>query len=56
VIAHAGALPVEEVLPALMSGLAAWLTVLLTSLGARLRGTRARLRPSTDSDGSHRPL
>jgi hypothetical protein len=40
VIAHVGDLPVEEVLPALMSGVGAWLILRLTSLGARLRPTR----------------
>jgi hypothetical protein len=39
-IAHVGGLPVEEVLPALMSGGGAWLILRLTSLGARLRPTR----------------
>jgi hypothetical protein len=42
VIAHLGGLPVEEVLPALMSGVGAWLILRLTSLGARLRARRAR--------------
>jgi hypothetical protein len=39
-IAHVGGLPLEEVLPALMSGGGAWLILRLTSLGARLRPTR----------------
>ena len=34
-IAHIGGLPVEEVVPALMSGAGAWLLVLLTSFGRR---------------------
>jgi hypothetical protein len=37
---HASGLPVEEVLPALMSGSGAVL-ILLTSLGTRLRSSRA---------------
>jgi hypothetical protein len=41
-MAHVGGLPVEEVLPALMSGVGAWLILRLTSLGARLRARRAR--------------
>ena len=41
-IAHVGGLPVEEVLPALMSGVGAWLILRLTWLGARLRARRAR--------------
>jgi hypothetical protein len=40
VIAHVGGLPVEEVLPALLTGGGAWLILWLTSLGARLRATR----------------
>jgi hypothetical protein len=36
VIAHVGGLPVEEVLPALMSGVGAWLIQRLTSLGTRV--------------------
>jgi hypothetical protein len=40
VIAHVGGVPVEEVLPVLMSGAGAWLLLWLTSLGARLRATR----------------
>jgi hypothetical protein len=52
VIAHVGGLPVEEILPALMSGGAVWLTVLVTSLGARLRGTRARSRTAIPSSPS----
>jgi hypothetical protein len=32
VIAHVGGLPVEELLPALMSGAGAWLVLKLTSL------------------------
>jgi hypothetical protein len=36
VIAHVGGLPVEEVLPALMSGVGAWLILRLTSLGTRV--------------------
>lgn len=39
-IAHVSGLPVEEVLPALMSGGGAFL-ILLTSLGTRLRSSRA---------------
>lgn len=35
-IAHVGGLPVEEALPALMSGGGAWLILRLTSLGGRL--------------------
>jgi hypothetical protein len=41
VIAHVAGVPVEEVLPVLMSGVGAWLIVRLTSLGARLRARRA---------------
>jgi hypothetical protein len=37
VIAHVGGLPVEEVLPALMSGGGVWLILRLTSQAARLR-------------------
>lgn len=42
-IAHVSGLPVEEILPALMSGGGAVL-VLLTSLGSRLRSSRDRQR------------
>ena len=35
-IAHVGGLPVEEVLPALMSGVGAWLILRFTSLGTRV--------------------
>jgi len=35
VIAHVFGLPVEEVAPALMSGMCAWLAVKLTWLGTR---------------------
>jgi hypothetical protein len=42
VIAHVGGLPVEEVLPVLMSGVGTWLILRLTSLGAPLRARRAR--------------
>ena len=38
---HVSGLPVEEVLPALMSGSGAVLLILLTSLGTRLRSSRA---------------
>jgi hypothetical protein len=40
VTGHVSGLPVEEVLPALMSGSGAVL-ILLTSLGTRLRSSRA---------------
>jgi hypothetical protein len=49
VIAHAGGLPVEEVLPVLVSGGGAWLLLWRTSLGARLRSTR---HPSTGGRGA----
>jgi hypothetical protein len=41
-IAHVGGLPVEEVLPALMTGVGAWLILRVTSLGAHLQARRAR--------------
>jgi hypothetical protein len=50
VIAHIGGLPVEEVLPALVSGAGTWFILRLTSLGARLPrlGERARTQRETD--------
>jgi hypothetical protein len=44
VIAHVGGLPVEEVLPVLMSGVGAWAILRLSSLWAR-----RRRNPGTDS-------
>ena len=37
IIAHVGGLPVEEVLPALMSGVGGCLILRLTPLGSRVR-------------------
>ncbi len=48
-IAHAGGLPVEEVVPALVSGGGAFL-VLLTSLGTRLRSSRAGRQRTNELD------
>ena len=48
-IAHVGGLPVEEVLPLLMSGGGAWMILRLTFLGARLRPTR---QPPTGRGGA----
>jgi hypothetical protein len=42
VIAHVGGLPVEEVLPALLSGGGAWLILQLASLRARTVGNEKR--------------
>ena len=55
VIAHVGGLPVEEVLPALMSGVGAWLILRLTSLAARRRPTRhpPAGRGGADGDTAH---
>lgn len=40
-IAHVGGLPVEEVLPTLMSGVGAYSILRLTSLWVRLRAGRS---------------
>lgn len=53
-IAHVGGLPVEEVVPVLMSGAGAWLILWLTSLGARLRLTRRATEVSTADKESTR--
>ena len=49
-IAHVGGLPVEELLPTLLSGGGAWVILRLTSLGARRRSTRHHARPSDSAD------
>ena len=51
-IAHVGPLPVEELVPALMSGAGAWLIMRLGSLRARRRARRTRFR-RTPAVGSH---
>jgi hypothetical protein len=42
VIAHVGGLPVEEVMPALMSGAGAWFILRLTSVWASARERKER--------------
>jgi hypothetical protein len=54
VIAHVGGLPVEEVLPALMTGVGAWLILRLTALGARLRARPARASQFALADETER--
>lgn len=49
-IAHVGGLPVEEVLPALMSGVGGWLMLRLTSLGAPRSHARGLRVPSVAID------
>jgi hypothetical protein len=47
VIAHVGGLPVEEVLPALMSGVGVWLVLWLTWLATRVPRVAERRPRST---------
>ena len=57
-IAHVGPLPVEELVPALMSGAGAWLILRLGSLRARRRARRARFRgtPAVGSQETQRSI
>jgi len=63
VIAHIAGLPVEEVVPVLMSGAGAWLVLKLTSLGSRRRRWSpppprpqvSNARPSAEED-TRRPV
>ena len=53
-IAHVGGLPIEEVMPALMSGVGAWVILWLSWLAARVPrvGERTRTHRGRDSQQS----
>jgi hypothetical protein len=55
VTAHVAGLPVEEVVPALVSGMGAWLLLMVTSIGSR-RGATAttptEAEPTKSADSS----
>jgi hypothetical protein len=54
VTGHVSGLPLEELLPTLMSGGAAWLVLRVTSLGARLRSSRDAERGSATNEMEER--